>query len=84
MHAIDADGFEQFQLLAQTGQPRRRLLRRKELARMRLEDHRRRLQTEPNRRRAQLTQQCPMAEMHPVEITDGESDRLCAWRIKSA
>ena len=45
MHAIHAHRAEQLQLFAQAGQPHRSLLRRKKLARVRLEDDHSRLQT---------------------------------------
>jgi len=60
------------------------LLRCEKLARVRLENHYRRLQPARLRRCTQFVQQRLMAQMHPIEITDGEGNRLGIGRIKSA
>ena len=66
---------EQLQLLAQRRQPRRRLIRRKKFARMRLECHHARRQAEFVRRLGETREHRLMAEMHAIEITDGQCNR---------
>ena len=81
MHAIHAHCAEQLQFFAQAGEPRRRLLGCEELARMRLENHHRRLQSSLLSRSTQFVEQRLMAEMHTVEITDGDRHSLCVCRM---
>ena len=84
MDAVYAQRGKCIQLLAQAGQPCRRLLRREKFARMRLEYHHRRLQAALLRRGMQFFQQSLMAQMHTVEISDGERNGLAIRGIKSA
>ena len=63
---------KQLQLFAQAGQSGGRLLRREEFAWMRIEGHDGRCQTGLLRRQGQALQQSLMAQVHAVEITDGE------------
>ena len=72
MDAVDAAFGEQFELVAQAGQARRRLVGGKQFARMRLEGEYSRRQAELARLGRQLGQQCAMAKMHAIEIADGQ------------
>jgi hypothetical protein len=72
MHAIDAGLGQQFDLVAQAGQPRRRLLGGEQFARMRLEGEHRRRQGEFARLGRQFGKQGTMAAMHAIEVADGQ------------
>ena len=67
---------KQFQLFAQAGQSGRRLLWREEFAWMWIKGHDSRRQAGLLRRQGQALQQSLMAQVHAVEITDGERQRL--------
>ena len=69
-HQIDALLAQQLQLFTQAGEPRRRLVRREELTRLRLEDHHAARQPQLGRTFAQAPG-WPDAPVHAVEIADG-------------
>src|SRR5574344_412384 len=70
-HLIDATGAQQFELLAQAGNPRRGLVGSKELARLRLEDHHAAGQPGLRRTLAQARQDALVTAVHAIEIADG-------------
>lgn len=70
-HQIDALLAQQLQLFTQAGEPRRRLVRREELTRLRLEDHHAARQPQLGRTFAQARQDGLMPPVHAVEIADG-------------
>jgi len=70
---------KQLKFFAQCGEAGRGGLRREELARMRLESQHRRRQLQACRGRRQLFEQRGMAEMHAVEIADGEHNGRGNW-----
>lgn len=72
MHALDADGGKELQLVAQPRQPRRRRVGGEELARMRLEGEDAGLQVGLVRRSDDPLDKRAVAPVHPVEITDGQ------------
>ncbi len=75
MDPVDAAFGEQFELVAQAGQARRRLLRREEFARMRFEGEHRRRQGQFARLGRQFSEQRAMTKMHAIEIADGQHRR---------
>ena len=70
-HQIDALLAQQLQLFTQAGEPRRRLVRRKVLTWLRLEDHHAARQPQLGRTFAQARQDGLMPPVHAVEIADG-------------
>ena len=74
-HPVYTAAFEQLKFFAQTGQPCRRLLRRKQLARMRFEGHHRRWQPKAARLRREPLEQRLMAAVQTIEIADGQHAR---------
>jgi hypothetical protein len=72
MDAIDAAFRQQLELVAHAGKARRRLVRRKQFARMRLEGQHGRRQGKRTRLRLQFVEQGTMPEMHAIEVADGQ------------
>jgi hypothetical protein len=72
MDAVDPAFGEQLEFVAQTGQTRRRLIRREQLARMRLEGEHGRRQRKFARLGRQFGKQRTMAPVYAIEIADGQ------------
>ena len=75
VRAFDAVRRQQFELFAQRREPRRRLIRRKKLPRVRLEGHHARGHPAAFRRTAQLGQHGEVAKVDAVEIANGKGYR---------
>jgi len=79
-HAI-----QRFDLVAQVGDPRRRLLRGEKLARMRLERHHGRSYRTRFGGRNNLLQQRLVATVHPIKVADGQrAGHSVGWRGNTA
>jgi hypothetical protein len=75
-HAVDAAGAQRLELVAQIRDPRRRLIGREELARVRLERHHRREQAACPRGLHDLGQQRPMPAVNAIEVSDRQRTGL--------
>ena len=70
-HPVDAGSRQQLELVAQPRKAHRRIVRSKEFARLRLENHHATGQLQLGRAFAQTLQDSLMPTVHPIEITDG-------------
>jgi len=72
-HTVDAAGIDRLELLAQSGQTRRRLLGAEEFHRLRLEGDYQRRQTGRARTRRQCGKDRLMPKVHTIEVADGRN-----------
>ena len=84
MHALDAETRQQFEFLAQRCKAGRRFVRREKFARVRLERHHARRHSKLTRSIIQTHEHRLMADMHPIEITDGQRNRACSGNWQGA
>ena len=84
VHALDAELRQQFELLAQGSQPGGCFVGGEEFAWMRLERHHARRNAKPARRVGETREHRLVADMHTVEIADGQRNRATGIRQQSA
>ena len=83
-HARDAEHAHHVELAAQAREPRGRVRRREELARMRIEGEHGRLEVEIVRRLDEPGQHRLVAAMHAIEVPEGQRDRAVGDRGQAA